>query len=167
MSAETASVPAPGAQEAATEFRRRRTRLTWLGLGSPTSGLWVTPDATLDRAVHDVIRDLGLESQAFAWTGSASGLGDEQRLLADAWDLVVWVHAEDAVRVARMAVRDGVSADPDHPDQRRYLDAQLIYLTRCRPLARADVVIDNTCPAAPRIHRITPRTAPLAQNDPS
>ena len=66
---------------------RLRTRLTWLGLGSPTSGLWVTPDATLDRAVHEVIRDLGLEAQAFAWTGSASGLGDEQRLLADAWDL--------------------------------------------------------------------------------
>ena len=79
------SVPIPETQR---QLRHRlRTRLTWLGLGSPTSGLWVTPDATLDRAVHEVIRDLGLESQAFAWTGSASGLGDEQRLLADAWDL--------------------------------------------------------------------------------
>lgn len=66
---------------------RLRTRLTWLGLGSPTSGLWVTPDATKGDAVHEVIRDLGLESQAFAWTGSASGIGDEQRLLCDAWDL--------------------------------------------------------------------------------
>ena len=79
------SVPIPETQR---QLRHRlRTRLTWLGLGSPTSGLWVTPDATLDRAVHEVIRDLGLEDQAFAWTGSASGLGDEQRLLADAWDL--------------------------------------------------------------------------------
>ena len=79
------SVPIPETQR---QLRHRlRTRLTWLGLGSPTSGLWVTPDAALDGAVHDVIRDLGLESQAFAWTGSASGLGDEQRLLADAWDL--------------------------------------------------------------------------------
>ena len=79
------SVPIPETQR---QLRHRlRTRLTWLGLGSPTSGLWVTPDATLDRAVHEVIRDLGLEAQAFAWTGSASGLGDEQRLLADAWDL--------------------------------------------------------------------------------
>ena len=83
------------------------------------------------------------------------------------WDLVVYVDATEAVRLTRMAERDGVPDDAEHPDQRRYLDAQLIYLTRCRPLARADVVIDNTDPAAPRIHRITPRTAPLAQNDPS
>ena len=47
----------------------------------------MTPDAGKDADVHAVIRDLGLESQAFAWTGSASGLGDEQRLLAEAWDL--------------------------------------------------------------------------------
>jgi phenylacetic acid degradation operon negative regulatory protein len=79
------SVPIPESQR---QLRHRlRTQLTWLGLGSPTSGLWVTPDASKDRAVHAVIRDLGLEPRAFAWTGTASGLGDEQRLLAEAWDL--------------------------------------------------------------------------------
>jgi phenylacetic acid degradation operon negative regulatory protein len=79
------SVPIPETQR---QLRHRlRTRLTWLGLGSPTSGLWVTPNTTKDRVVHEVIRELGLEAQAFAWTGSASGLGDEQRLLAGAWDL--------------------------------------------------------------------------------
>ncbi|MGZ4426413.1 MAG: PaaX family transcriptional regulator [Nocardioidaceae bacterium] len=66
---------------------RLRTRLTWLGLGSPTSGLWVSPDATKDHAVHAVVRELGLEHQSFAWIGPASGIGDESRLLADAWDL--------------------------------------------------------------------------------
>ncbi|MCW2843858.1 MAG: PaaX family transcriptional regulator [Nocardioides sp.] len=79
------TVPIPERQR---QLRHRlRTRLTWLGLGSPTSGLWISPDATKDRAVHDVIRDLGLESQAFAWTGSAAGLGNEERLLGEAWDL--------------------------------------------------------------------------------
>ena len=40
------SVPIPETQR---QLRHRlRTRLTWLGLGSPTSGLWVTPDATKD-----------------------------------------------------------------------------------------------------------------------
>ena len=48
----------------------------------------------------------------------------------------MYVDASDDVRVARMAERDGVSADADHPDQRRYLDAQRIYLTRCRPRER-------------------------------
>jgi phenylacetic acid degradation operon negative regulatory protein len=66
---------------------RLRTRLTWLGLGSPSSGLWITPDATKDHEVHAVVRDLGLEKQAFAWIGPASGIGDEGRLLTDAWDL--------------------------------------------------------------------------------
>jgi len=66
---------------------RLRTRLTWLGLGSPTSGLWITPDATKAHEVHGVVRELGLEKQAFAWIGPASGIGDESRLLADAWDL--------------------------------------------------------------------------------
>ena len=37
--------------------------------------------------MHAVVRDLGLEAQAFAWSGPASGIGDESRLLADAWDL--------------------------------------------------------------------------------
>ncbi len=87
--------------------------------------------------------------------------------LAGSWDLVVYVDATEAVRLTRMAERDGVPDDAGHPDQRRYLDAQRIYLTRCRPLARADVVIDNDDPAAPRIRRITPRRATLAQNDPS
>jgi hypothetical protein len=42
-----------------------------------------------------------------------------------------------------------------------------MYLTRCLPIAGADIVLENTDPAAPRILRITPRRATLAQNDPS
>jgi phenylacetic acid degradation operon negative regulatory protein len=88
------SVPIPETQR---QLRHRlRTRLTWLGLGSPTSGLWVSPDATKDHEVHGVVRDLGLEAQAFAWIGPASGVGDESRLLTDAWD-----HAEVEDRYLR------------------------------------------------------------------
>jgi phenylacetic acid degradation operon negative regulatory protein len=79
------SVPIPETQR---QLRHRlRTRLTWLGLGSPTPGVWVSPDAGKDHDVHAVVRDLGLEEQAFAWVGPATGIGDESRLLADAWDL--------------------------------------------------------------------------------
>lgn len=84
------SVSIPATQR---QLRHRlRTRLTWLGLGSPTSGLWISPDAGLGAEVHAVIRELGLEGQAFAWSGSASGIGSENRLLAEAWDLD---HVED------------------------------------------------------------------------
>jgi phenylacetic acid degradation operon negative regulatory protein len=79
------SVPIPETQR---QLRHRlRTRLTWLGLGSPTSGLWVSPDTTKSAAVHDVVRRLGLETRAFAWIGPASGIGDEGTLLTSAWDL--------------------------------------------------------------------------------
>jgi phenylacetic acid degradation operon negative regulatory protein len=79
------SLPIPESQR---QLRHRlRTRLTWLGLGSPTSGLWVTPDATKSDAVHDVVRELGLEARAFAWVGPASGIGDEGALLTGAWEL--------------------------------------------------------------------------------
>jgi uridine kinase len=64
---------------------------------------------------------------------------------------MVYVHAADDVRVARMASRDGVPDDPDHPDQRRYLDAQRMYRERYRPLDRADVVVDNTVLDSPGI----------------
>src|SRR6476661_8017732 len=66
---------------------RLRTRLTWLGLGSPSSGLWVTPDAGHLDAVRQVVQDLELEDQSFAWVGPATGIGDERQLLDEAWDL--------------------------------------------------------------------------------
>ena len=48
------SVPIPETQR---QLRHRlRTRLTWLGLGSPTSGLWVSPDADMAAAVRAVMR---------------------------------------------------------------------------------------------------------------
>ena len=79
----TVSIP-----ETQRQLRHRfRTRLTWLGLGSPTSGLWITPDDHKEPEVHAVIRDLGLDRQAFAWAGPATGIGDESRLIQEAWDL--------------------------------------------------------------------------------
>ncbi len=66
---------------------RLRTQLTWLGLGSPSPGLWVTPDTDKTLDVHRVLRELDLEKRAFAWTGPASGIGEESKLLAETWDL--------------------------------------------------------------------------------
>lgn len=79
----TVSIP-----ESQRQLRHRlRTQLTWLGLGSPVSGLWVSPDATKSPAVHRVVRDLGLDQQSFGWVGPASGIGEESRLMSAAWDL--------------------------------------------------------------------------------
>jgi uridine kinase len=74
--------------------------------------------------------------------------------LADAWDLVVYLDVPDDVRISRMAARDRVSPDPEHPDQKRYLDAQRFYES-CTPRDSADVVVDNTDPDHPIIVRET------------
>jgi phenylacetic acid degradation operon negative regulatory protein len=64
-----------------------RTRLTWLGMGSPTPGIWILPDVARIDEVSAVIDDLGLAGRAFAWTGKITAIGDTATLLADAWSL--------------------------------------------------------------------------------
>lgn len=66
---------------------RLRTRFTWLGLGSPQSGLWITPDVGKIDEVRRVIDDLDLAGQTFSWVGETSGIGDERELVSSAWDL--------------------------------------------------------------------------------
>jgi len=77
-----------GVPESQRQLRHRlRTRLTWLGLGSPSPGLWVVPDASKEDEVRAVIEDLGLRERAFAWTGTATTAGDPAKLMSAAWDL--------------------------------------------------------------------------------
>lgn len=64
---------------------RLRTRLTWAGLGSPMPGLWVTPDVEKEKEVAAAIEELGVDS--FSFTGPFGQVGDEQRVVAQAWAL--------------------------------------------------------------------------------
>lgn len=72
--------------EAQRRLRHRlRTRLTWAGLGSPTPGLWVTPDTEKEKEVAAIVDDLGIE--AFSFTGGFGQIGDEQQVVRQAWAL--------------------------------------------------------------------------------
>lgn len=129
---------------------RRELLDPWLrGAGSSYRPRW--HDLTTDRLVDDAPHRVPAVGALVV-----DGVFAQRPELVDAWDLVVWVHADDAVRLARMAVRDGVSGDPHHPDQRRYLDAQAIYREHCHPDERADVVVDNTDPR--RLHVLRSET---------
>jgi phenylacetic acid degradation operon negative regulatory protein len=64
---------------------RLRTRLTWAGLGSPMPGLWVTPDAEKEKEVAAAIQELGVES--FSFTGPFGQIGEQQRVVQQAWAL--------------------------------------------------------------------------------
>lgn len=74
--------------EAQRQLRHRlRTQLTWLGMGSPTPGLWIVPAADKEASVAAVLKELGLVSKAFAWTGRCAGFGDKAQLISTAWSL--------------------------------------------------------------------------------
>jgi len=101
-------VVAVAVPESRRQLRHRlRTRLTWLGLGSPSPGLWVVPGAGKAAAVHAVLDELGLTADAFAWTGPSAGIGDPAELLRTAWDLddvekryLAFIERLDAVTIA-------------------------------------------------------------------
>jgi phenylacetic acid degradation operon negative regulatory protein len=77
-----------GVPESQRRLRHRlRTKLTWLGLGSPAPALWVIPDASKEAAVREVIRELDLTDRAYAWTGPSAEIGDTAKLINAAWDL--------------------------------------------------------------------------------
>jgi len=64
-----------------------RMRLTWLGMGSPSPGIWILPDVSKVAEVAEVIDELELNERAFAWTGKLASIGYPDTLIADAWSL--------------------------------------------------------------------------------
>lgn len=64
-----------------------RTRLTWLGLGCPTPGMWIIPDAHKEAEVQLTLADLELADRAFAWVGRRAAGTDPSSLIDAAWDL--------------------------------------------------------------------------------
>lgn len=64
-----------------------RTRLTWLGLGCPTPGMWIIPDADKEDEVQAALTDLDLADRAFAWVGRRAAGTDPASLIDAAWDL--------------------------------------------------------------------------------
>lgn len=69
--------------------------------------------------------------------------------LSGHWDLSIFCRIDAATSCARMALRDGTPADPTHPDNRRYVEGQRLYLEDCDPQTAADLVVDNTDLAVP------------------
>jgi uridine kinase len=69
------------------------------------------------------------------------------------WDLVVFLDVAFQVSVPRLVERDPRLGppDPEAPENRRYVEGQRRYLRECEPLLRANLVIDNTALAEPRI----------------
>lgn len=113
------------------------------------------PGSSYRTAVHDVDTDRALDLPAAVVPDGGllvvDGIFAQRDELRGCWDLAVFLDVPFEVSVPRMAERDGTSADPAHPDQARYVEGQRIYFATCDPRSRADVVVDNTDLAAPRL----------------
>lgn len=74
--------------EARRQLRHRlRTRLAWAGLGSPTPGVWLSPDPAKQAEVADVITSLGLTGVSSSFVGPFGDIGEQRSMVAQAWDL--------------------------------------------------------------------------------
>jgi uridine kinase len=105
--------------------------------------------------VHDVGTDAVLDPPWLTAPADAvlvvDGLFLQRDELAGCWDFTIFLTVPFAVTAARMAVRDGSHPDPGHPSVARYVGGQRLYFAACRPWERADLVIDNSDLARPRI----------------
>lgn len=113
------------------------------------------PGSVYRPAVHDVDADRALDPQPSVVPERGllvvDGIFLQRDGLREHWDLVVFLDVPFEVSASRTAVRDGSDPDPAHPSQARYVAGQRIYLDTCDPRARADVVVDNSDLAWPRI----------------
>ena len=118
------------------------------------------PGSAFRIVVHDVNTDAYVDTARRPVPEDGvlvvDGVFAQRPELADAWDLAIFLEVPFEVSVPRMAARDGTVDDVEHPDQRRYADAQRRYLTVCRPRTRADVVVDNADLDRPRIVAVRP-----------
>ena len=77
--------------------------------------------------------------------------------LCERWDLSVYLHVDDVVTLSRAVVRDlpvlGSEDEVRRRYARRYLPGQAIYREVAAPFDAADVLVDNTDPAQPRVLR--------------
>ncbi|HEU5471639.1 MAG TPA: PaaX family transcriptional regulator C-terminal domain-containing protein [Actinophytocola sp.] len=74
--------------EAQRDLRHKlRTRLSWAGFGSPAPGVWITPRPEAEADAKLILDELALSSQAMSFVAGYGALGEEQEMVAAAWDL--------------------------------------------------------------------------------
>jgi uridine kinase len=72
--------------------------------------------------------------------------------LRDAFDLTIWLEVDRSVALERAIARDRAwTDDPEGRYATRYSPGETRYLTEVAPAALADLVVENTDPAHPRL----------------
>lgn len=96
--------------EVKRELRHQlRTRLSWAGFGSPSPGVWVTPDTGREPEARQILDELGLAPGAMAFLASYGSIGSPESVAAQAWDLAAVAVRYEAfiAEFSGLAPRDG------------------------------------------------------------
>ncbi|MFJ2621336.1 uridine kinase [Glutamicibacter sp. NPDC087344] len=67
------------------------------------------------------------------------------------WDCSVFLDVPFEEAAARMAIRKGSNADPEHPTMNRYVGGQRLYFEAAHPWERATYIVDNTDYSSPKV----------------
>jgi phenylacetic acid degradation operon negative regulatory protein len=74
--------------DAKRELRHRlRTRLSWAGFGTPSAGVWVSPDPGRENEARQILAELGLASASMSFLASYGTIGGQESVARLAWDL--------------------------------------------------------------------------------
>ncbi len=114
-----------------TDRRRRhllRSRLGWVGLGSPSPGLWASPYPERQDEVRQILAEAGVEGTASSFVARAAEIGDPIRMAQQAWDLSALERRYDQFQAAfdRLA--------PRSPQETLRSQIQLVHAWRRFPL---------------------------------
>ncbi|PKQ18942.1 MAG: uridine kinase [Actinobacteria bacterium HGW-Actinobacteria-8] len=108
---------------------------------------------------HDLKEDVPIEGGWLDASPDAILLVDgvllQRRELIGSLEMAIYVDVPFEEAYKRLAVREDFPTDPEAPSNLRYTETQRHYLRTCGPVERADIVVDNTDPAAPSIVRPT------------
>jgi uridine kinase len=71
------------------------------------------------------------------------------------WDLTIWLDVDESHSFERGMARDAatIGLETEHRYRTKYLPGEQRYISEERPAIRADIVVDNRDPSAPRILR--------------
>lgn len=144
---------ARGYYEDAYDFESLAERvLKPLGPGGDLTYAVTVHDLATDEVITDVVATAPADAVAIFDATFIQG-----EVLDGLWDEMVYVHADEAVALARGIARDsdllggGQAARDAH--ESRYMAACRIYLRERNPRRRASIIIDNTDIASPFIER--------------
>lgn len=104
-------------------------------------------------AAFDLERDTPVEAEWMTGPADAilvvDGVFLDRPELRGLWNFSIWLDADPAVRRERLVARDGADPDADAPSNRRYADAQRMYVRDAKPNVAASAIVDNTDPEQP------------------